>query len=50
MRDRLEQLRQKGFVDLDKWEWGAGMTTSAKDQQEQLLAVLHNDPQPTWLE
>ncbi len=42
--ERLEQLRQMGFVDVDKWRW------FDKEQQQLLLAVLRNDPQVTKLE
>ncbi len=41
--ERFAQLRQAGFVDVDKWEgfneW----------EQQRLLAVLRNDPQATKL-
>jgi hypothetical protein len=41
--ERFAQLRQKGFVDVDKWK-GFG-----EDQQQQLLDVLRNHPQTTVL-
>ncbi len=41
--ERLEQLRQKGFVDVDKWKY------FDEDGQQQLLALLCNDPQATVL-
>ncbi len=43
MQERLEQLRQAGFVDVDKWKYFDGSL------QQQLLAVLRNDPQATEL-
>ncbi len=47
--ERFAQLRQKGFVDVDKWNWGAFGYATAEDQQQQLLAVLRNDPEATVL-
>ncbi len=41
-KERLEQLRQAGFVDVDKWKYFF-------EKQQQLLAVLRNDPQATEL-
>ncbi len=42
---RFAQLRQMGFVNVDKWEWGY----SYEKKQQNLLAVLRNDPQATRL-
>ncbi len=42
--ERFAQLRQMGFVDVDKWE------RFGKDKRQQLLAVVRNDPQATELE
>ncbi len=39
--ERLEQLRQAGFVDVDKWS----KTWFDEDKQQRLLDVLRNDPQ-----
>ncbi len=42
-KERFAQLRQAGFVDVHKWkEFG-------EVYQQQLLAVLRNDPQATRL-
>ncbi len=41
------QLRQMGFVDVDQWTWN--LFGRADEQQQQLLAVLRNDPQATEL-
>ncbi len=41
--ERFAQLRQKGFVDVDKWK------IFGEDLQQQLLGVLRNDPQTTVL-
>ncbi len=38
--ERFEQLRQQGFVDVDKWNYF---------DEQRLLAVLRNDPQVTEL-
>ncbi len=47
MSERLEQLRQAGFVDVDIWLWGH--TDLAEYQQQALLGLLRNDPQATEL-
>ncbi len=48
--ERFAQLRQAGFVDVDKWKWQvAGGFPGPEVQQQQLLGVLRNDPQVTWL-
>jgi hypothetical protein len=47
--ERFAQLRQMGFVDVDKWQWSAHGLTEAEEQQQQLLAVLRNEPQATEL-
>jgi hypothetical protein len=49
--ERLEQLRQMGFVNVDKWRWSDRIASpKAEDQEQELLAVLRNDPQATRLE
>jgi hypothetical protein len=45
--ERLEQLRQAGYVDVEVWLWGH--TVPAEYQQQDLLGVLHNDPETTVL-
>ncbi len=45
--ERFDQLRQAGFVDVDKWKWGASL--AASEEQQRLLAVLRNDPEATVL-
>ncbi len=42
-RTRFAQLRQAGFVDVDKW-W-----MFSEGQQQLLLGVLRNDPRATVL-
>jgi hypothetical protein len=46
--ERFAQLRQMGFVDVDKWDndWYG----DPEQYQQQLLGVLRNDPQATELE
>ncbi len=39
--EQLEQLRQRGFVDVDQWK-GFGAL-----RRQQLLGILRNDPQVT---
>jgi len=49
--ERFAQLRQAGFVDVDKWGWGEfGMNTAEAQQQLLLAAVLRDAPQTTLLE
>ncbi len=43
-RRRLAQLRQAGFVDVDRW------SAFGEVYQQQLLAALRNDPQVTELQ
>jgi hypothetical protein len=43
--ERFAQLRQMGFVDVDKWAWGGFGSPPAKYQQQCLLDVLRHDPQ-----
>ncbi len=47
--ERFAQLRQKGFVEVDKWNWGRIYGINSEQQQHQLLAVLRNDRQATEL-
>ncbi len=44
--ERLVQLRQMGFADVDQWNWD----TYGELHQRQLLAVVRNDPWITELE
>ncbi len=46
---RFHQLRQAGFVDVDKWKWAIFGRSTEEEQQQQLLPVLRNDPQATVL-
>ncbi len=46
--ERFAQLNQLGFVNVDKW-WGRTWGISSEHQQQQLLAVLRNDPLATTL-
>ncbi len=46
--ERLEQLRQAGFVDVDKWNWEYFLDRAP--QQQLVLAVLRDDPQATELQ
>ncbi len=50
--ERFAQLRQKGFVDVDKWSCfdEDQQLLFDEDQQQELLAVLRNDQQATVLE
>ncbi len=43
-KERFAQLRQAGFVDVDKW------SAFGEVYQQQLLAALRNDPQVTELQ
>ncbi len=42
--ERFEQLRQAGFVNVDKWKGFVHV-----HQLQQLLALLRSDPQATQL-
>ncbi len=44
--ERFAQLRRVGFVDVDQWD----VARFDEVKQQQLLAVLRNDPLATKLE